>query len=118
MLVSQIIWQILLLLVPLITCDYNSSDICGWNRPRAALVRDYIYVEGGALSIGENGSCAKRATPSSSIGWLFNLSLHEPFDISNQDNPASFESISEGAVTYFYLDGYMFADYDELYAWG
>lgn len=118
MLLSRRIWHGILLLVPLVSCDYNSSEICAWDRPRAALIRDHVYLEGGWLQLAVNGSCKKPATAQTTIGYLFNLSLHKPFDISLPDTPALFGSIDEGVLTDFYFDGYMFADYDEFYAWG
>jgi hypothetical protein len=118
MLPSRRLWQGILLLIPLVAGGYNSGEICAWDRPRAALIRDHVYLEGGWLQLGENGSCKTHSTAKSSIGFLFNLSLHEAFDISSPDTPALFESINEGTLTNFHFDGYMFADYDELYAWG
>lgn len=112
------LWQCFLLVLPLAAGDYNSSEICAWDRPRVAIVRDHIYLEGGWLQIPRDGSCKHLETATSSNGWLFNLSLHDSFDISNDDAPALFRSIDEGALSNFYFDGYMFADYDELYAFG
>lgn len=112
-----LLWQCLLLVLPLAAGDYNSSQVCGWDRPRVAQVRDFIYIEGGWLQVAQDGNCSHATDAESSIGWLFNLSLHEPFDTSH-DSPAQFQSISEGTQTNFYFDGYMFADYDELYAFG
>ncbi|EXJ71228.1 uncharacterized protein A1O5_05034 [Cladophialophora psammophila CBS 110553] len=43
--------------------------------------------------------------------------MHEPFD-TTKANPAIFQSINEGPISNYYLDGYMFADYDEFYAYG
>lgn len=119
MLPSQRLWQGILLLVPLVACDdYKSSDVCAWDRPRAALIRDHVYLEGGLLRLADNGSCKKSTNAKPTNGYLWSLNLHVPFDISLQDTPALFESIDEGPLKNPYRDGYMFADYDELYAWG
>lgn len=99
--------------------DLTSEQIGTWDRPRAALIRDYVYLEGGKMQTGawENGSWVVK-TVSITNGALFNLSLHRAFDLTEDGPSATFESILEPAVNNFYLDGYMFADYDEFYAWG
>ncbi|OAP54494.1 hypothetical protein AYL99_10942 [Fonsecaea erecta] len=43
--------------------------------------------------------------------------MHDAFD-TTKANPAIFQSINEGPISNYYLDGYMFADYDEFYAYG
>ena len=100
-------------------CDHNSSNIAFWDRPRVAVVRDHVYLEGGYMQTGvwEKGAWADTQTAKSSHGFLYNLSLHVPFDM-NKGSPAIFQSMDEGYINNFYMDGFMFADYDELYAYG
>lgn len=111
-------WQGLLLVLPLVAGDYNSTEICSWDRPRVGLIRTQIFLEGGGLTLVKDGSCENAATADSNTGFLFSLNLSDPFDISNNDTPAMFNSIDEGAMKAFYFDGAMFHDDDELYAWG
>ncbi|EXJ59283.1 hypothetical protein A1O7_06715 [Cladophialophora yegresii CBS 114405] len=107
----------LLPFVSLVVANFTSNELASWNRPRAALIRDNVYLEGGWLQTGNWTSGAWDAkTLSPTDGLLFKLSMNRTFDIT--DNPAFFETIPEDAVQNFYLDGYMFADYDEFYAWG
>ncbi|KAK5560134.1 hypothetical protein LTR46_001884 [Exophiala xenobiotica] len=109
----------LLSLVALASCDYTSEQIGSWDRPRASLIRDYVYLEGGKIQTGgwKDGAWDV-TTVTITQGALFNLSLHEAFGVYEDSAPAVFQSIPEAAVNNFYLDGYMFASYDEFYAWG
>ena len=109
----------LLASVDLVLGDRNSSNIGFWDRPRAALIRDNVYLEGGYMQTGvfENGAWSDLEVTSSADGFLYKLSMHRPFD-TTRANPAIFETVDEGPISNFYFDGYMFADYDELYAYG
>jgi hypothetical protein len=109
----------LLSLVALASCDYTSKQIGSWDRPRASLIRDYVYLEGGKIQTGgwKDGAWGV-TTVTITQGALFNLSLHEAFGVYEDSAPAVFQSIPEAAVNNYYLDGYMFASYDEFYAWG
>ena len=100
-------------------CDQNSSNIAFWDRPRVAIIRDHVYLEGGYMQTGvwDKGAWSNTENVVSTQGFLYNLSLHEPFD-TTKANPAIFQSMNEGYINNYYLDGYMFADYDELYAYG
>lgn len=113
------IW--LLLLPRLVIGDFTSNEIASWDRPRAALIRDNVYIEGGWMKTGtwKDGAwdIDSLTTANSSNGMLFKLDMHSPFGISTGEPPAMFESIPEAGVQN-YIDGYMFADYDEFYAWG
>ncbi|OAL30939.1 hypothetical protein AYO20_08524 [Fonsecaea nubica] len=108
-----------LTLAGVVLCDHNSSNIGLWDRPRVALIRDNVYLEGGYMQTGvyTNGVWDSLESSTSSQGFLYKLSLHEPFD-TTKANPAIFQSINEGPLSNYYLDGYMFADYDEFYAYG
>jgi hypothetical protein len=110
----------LLSLAGIVAANFTSPEIGFWDRPRAALIRDNVYVEGGWLQTGNwtNGEWKNLEAYNPTDGLLFKLSLNRTFDISRHDSPALFETIPEYSVQNFYLDGYMFADYDELYAWG
>ncbi|KIW31241.1 uncharacterized protein PV07_02905 [Cladophialophora immunda] len=100
-------------------CDHNSANIGLWDRPRAALIRDNVYLEGGYMQTGiyVNGTWNSLESSTSSEGFLYKLSMHDAFD-TTKANPAVFQSINEGPISNYYLDGYMFADYDEFYAYG
>ncbi|KIW36637.1 uncharacterized protein PV06_11149 [Exophiala oligosperma] len=110
------------ILVKKVICNFGSHEIAYWDRPRAALIRDNIYLEGGWMQTGtwKDGAwdLESLATVSPSYGMLFKLSLHNSFGTRAEDPPAWFEQIPEGGVKNYYLDGYMFADDDEFYAWG
>lgn len=112
----------ILSLAVLASCDYTAKQIAGWDRPRAALIRDYVYLEGGKIQTGawndNTGQWVNPQTVSVTQGALFNLSLHEAFGVNEGDDPANFQSIPEAGVDNFYLDGFMFASYNEFYAWG
>jgi hypothetical protein len=109
----------LLPLISLVSCDFTSRQIGSWDRPRAALIRDHFYLEGGWMQTGSYKDGAWQVnTVKSSEGLLFKLSMNESFGISWDSPPAIFESINEGPVDNYYMDGFMFADYDEFYAYG
>ena len=112
-------WTLLLYAASGVICDLTSEQIGTWDRPRAAVIRDYVYLEGGKMQTGswEDGSW-NVSTVTITNGALFNLSLHRGFGLLDDSPPALFEPILEAAVDNFYLDGFMFADYDEFYAWG
>ncbi|KIX01879.1 uncharacterized protein Z518_09606 [Rhinocladiella mackenziei CBS 650.93] len=92
--------------------NLTARDFVSWDRPRAALIRDHVYLEGGRI----HHNLTDIVT--SSDGFLFKLNLHRSFGISGDSPPAVFESIDEGPITNYYVDGFMFADYDEFYAYG
>ncbi|KAK4938510.1 hypothetical protein LTR10_021042 [Elasticomyces elasticus] len=104
----------------LASCDYTSLQIGAWDRPRAAIIRDHVYLEGGNPSIGTWNGATWTIGPSITVsnGVLFNLSLHQPFNVSDKQAPALFTSMIETEVGNYYVDGAMFADYNEFYAWG
>jgi hypothetical protein len=112
----------LLPLVCLVASNFTSNEIASWDRPRAAVIRDNVYIEGGWLQTGNwtNGAWDTKSltTVNPTDGMLFQLSLHQPFDIAWDGKPALFQTIPEYAVQNFYMDGFMFADYNEFYAWG
>ncbi|KIW15369.1 hypothetical protein PV08_05415 [Exophiala spinifera] len=112
----------LLSLAVLASCDYTSKQIASWQRPRASLIRDYVYLEGGKIQTGSWDNQLQMWNTDDVVtttqGALFNLSLHKPFGANEGDDPAVFQSIPEVAVNNFYVDGFMFASYDEFYAWG
>ena len=106
-------------LISLVSCDLTSRQIASWDRPRAALIRDDFYLEGGLINNGSyKGGKWQWSAFKSSEGLLFKLSMNKSFGISWDSPPAVFESINEGPVDNFYMDGFMFADYDEFYAYG
>src|SRR5690348_10291554 len=104
----------LLSLISLVAGNFTAHEIASWNRPRAALIRDNVYVEGGWMQTGnwskEGWDVKSLQTVNPTEGMLFQLSMNRTFDIN--DTPARFDSIPEYAVQNFYMDGYMFADYD------
>ncbi|KAK5188130.1 hypothetical protein LTR92_011731, partial [Exophiala xenobiotica] len=112
----------LFLLPGLVISNVTSNEIAYWDRPRAALIRDNVYIEGGWMQTGtwKDGGwdIDSLTTANSSNGMLFKLDMHSPFGISTGQSPAMFESIPEDGVQNYYIDGYMFADYNEFYAWG
>ena len=113
----------LLPIVSLVAANFTAPEIAYWDRPRAAVIRDNVYIEGGLIKTGnwtDKGGWDKASleTYNPTDGLLFTLSLNRSFDISSDSTPALFTTIPEYAIQNFYMDGFMFADYDELYAWG
>lgn len=112
----------LLAFAALVSGNYTSSQVGTWDRPRAAIIRDHVYLEGGKLQTGTwnetEGTWDNIQTMTVSNGVLFNLNLHQPFNVSDPKAPALFVSMDETQVNNYFVDGAMFADYNEFYAWG
>ena len=97
--------------------ELSSWKIAQWDRPRAALIRDNIYLDGGWIMIG-NWTDGKWAdTTDYRKDSILKLNLHEPFDIKGA-TPAVFQTVEEGDPQVTWLDGWMFADWDEFYIYG
>lgn len=79
-------------------------------------------MEGGEQQIGRwsDGvwNINQSAITTISNGVLFDLNLHQPFNISDKNAPALFVTLAETQISNYYVDGAMFADYNEFYAWG
>ncbi|KAI1618696.1 hypothetical protein EDD36DRAFT_39575 [Exophiala viscosa] len=107
-------------LAVLVRCNYTSLQIGMWDRPRAAIIRYYVYLEGGQLQTGiwNETSASWDGIATIQKGALFSLNLNQSFNVNDDNSPALFVSMDETQVTDFYVDGAMFADYDEFYAWG
>lgn len=110
---------VLCLTARLVLCEpvFTSERIARWNRPRAALIRNNIYLAGGQIDLSDYADGKFGQNEPYVNSSLLRLSLNESFDISG-GNPAGFESILEDNLDVTWLDGFMFADWDELYTYG
>ncbi|KAJ4385722.1 hypothetical protein N0V93_010151 [Gnomoniopsis smithogilvyi] len=99
----------------------NSSTMCTWERLRAAVVRDTVYMDGGELfwTPGYNdGSFQQPVSDPSPFGTsALALNLSEPFDVS-QNISALFTSVYKGASANLYYDGAMLANNYEWFLYG
>lgn len=107
----------LIAIIDLSRSDLTSREIASWDRPRAALIRNNIYLHGGIIQNGSfiDGDWAESSSYLDTA--LFKLSLNDSFDISG-DTPARFESIWKNNGGTLWLDGFMVADDDEFYTYG
>ncbi|ETN46419.1 uncharacterized protein HMPREF1541_00603 [Cyphellophora europaea CBS 101466] len=102
--------------------NLTSPEIAAWDKPRGALIRHDIFLEGGFLQKATTWSDsddawdpAPRTVDDMS---LFKLSLNRSFDINDDKAPALFEGLEGNTIGTEWLDGYMFHDDDEFYAYG
>jgi hypothetical protein len=66
--------------VPLTQCDLVSTDIALWESPRAALIRDAIYLEGGLLEVSTAGEPSPYVSlPTSERSLPSERSTHDRF---------------------------------------
>ncbi|KAG4025300.1 hypothetical protein MFRU_061g00190 [Monilinia fructicola] len=104
-----------------------NTTMCYWTSPRAAVVRDTFYVDGGELFWEpglSDGSYASPYSDGNPRGIVYLLNFNTSFHIS--DNITSvFTTISKapngGAASNLgpnYVDGAMFANDDEWYTYG
>jgi len=94
--------------------NYTSTQLAGWDRPRGSQIRYDVSLDGGRLLYPSTSTDAKLPT----TGTLFKLSLNSSFDVHDPSSPALFEYVGYNTPVAPRLDGFMFADYYELYAWG
>lgn len=103
-------------------CDMDSLGVKLWERPRAALIRHDIYLDGGYAVLGNwNGkswALDDGETGPSANASVYRLSLNESFELDGDAKPARFMAIPENVKQTAWLDGAMFGDYDEFYVWG
>ncbi|KZF25427.1 hypothetical protein L228DRAFT_280669 [Xylona heveae TC161] len=100
-----------------------NSTWCSWMLPRAAVIRDTLYIDGGFrsyLSGFANGSVAPDQQYDSSQFYTLNFS--RPFKTSDNASD-TFEMINKTAgasnnLAPEFLDGMMFANDGELYLYG
>ncbi|CAM1511639.1 Fc.00g091520.m01.CDS01 [Cosmosporella sp. VM-42] len=60
-----------------------STEICFWSQPRAAILRDVIYLDGGNiwwLPRMDDGTTGAQVDDSNLGGWILNYNLSTPFD--------------------------------------
>jgi hypothetical protein len=117
------LWIFLFLFLRFCSCDLNSLEIASWDRPRAALIRNDIFLEGGQITTGNwsgpTGSDLAWPTTDNVVDSnIYRLSLNESFSLDGTNNPAQFHEVVGGYSAIPWFDGYMFADYDEFYTWG
>ncbi|KAL6913381.1 hypothetical protein FSST1_011141 [Fusarium sambucinum] len=108
-----------------------SSGICTWQQPRAIMIRDMIYLDGGDISwFAEmnDKTTLTDSTPSNDAGIILNFNLSTPFNASTNltsillDSPAMSKARggsgnSNGAAPNF-LDGALLGNDDEFFLYG
>lgn len=114
----KLAWLCLFFCVSLTRSDVTSDQIAAWDRPRSALIRYDIYLEGGILKTGTfNGEKWSPSPTRYEDATLFTLNLNKSFDIHN-NKPAIFKPTDTTISPVPWLDGFMVADYDEFYTYG
>ncbi|KAH6666293.1 hypothetical protein B0J14DRAFT_620459 [Halenospora varia] len=104
-----------------------NTTMCQWDSPRAAVVRDTLYIDGGILwwqpgmSDGSLGSVISDGNP---LGLVYLLNFSTPFNTTSNIS-SIFTTVSKasngGAVNNIgpqYYDGAMFANDYEWYTYG
>ncbi|KAH7319901.1 hypothetical protein B0I35DRAFT_223039 [Stachybotrys elegans] len=104
-----------------LTAGQNSTWICTWRQPRAALVRDTIYFDGGQLywQAGfEDGSNTMPAQTESRIGYILSYNLSRAFSLDTNVSEIFVENMIEkggrAGGGFSRLDGAMLANDDQL----
>lgn len=104
-----------------------NATMCNWQQPRAALVKDTVYIDGGylwwtpGLSTGEYGVPTQDGNP---LGLVYTLNFSTPFNTS--DNTSEIlgtlsKAPSGGAANNFapnYFDGAMLGNDHEWFLYG
>ncbi|TGO84868.1 hypothetical protein BPOR_0456g00030 [Botrytis porri] len=107
--------------------DQVNTKMCYWTSPRAAVVRDTFYIDGGELAWLpglSNGTYGPLNVDGNPLGIVYLLNFSTSFHVS--DNISSiFTTITKGAngglagtLGSNYVDGAMFANDDEWYTYG
>lgn len=111
------------------TKDQINTSICTWQQPRAALIRDTIYLDGGDIywtaGLSTGGNAAPQNFPNDQ-GVILSYNLSEPFSTSSNITSLLLKyafSKNRGALssvdqTPNYYDGGMLANYDSFFLYG
>ncbi|KAJ2898299.1 hypothetical protein MKZ38_004024 [Zalerion maritima] len=104
-----------------------NATMCMWQQPRAAVIKDTVYIDGGYLwwtpgmATKEYGVPTQDGNP---LGLIFTLNFSTPFN-SSQNLSSLFDTMSkvpnEGAATNIapnYFDGGMLANNHEWFTYG
>jgi len=107
--------------------DQGSTTMCYWTTPRAAVIRDTLYVDGGLLwwqSVLKNGSLGSQIGDGNPLGLVYTLNFSTPFKTSDNISDIM-QTISKapagGAANNIapnYVDGGMFANDYEWITYG
>ena len=118
----------LVVLLSRVSCAVDADvtpRLCQWLQPRAAVVRDTLYLDGGVMATYNwNGSGwvenSMVTTVSQAEGLLYTLSFNKSFSVTDNFTvlfePLQLSGGSSDNPTY--RDGFMFADYYEFYTYG
>jgi hypothetical protein len=117
-----------------VTAEFSSWDkneinttICNWKQPRAALVRDVVYLDGGDVWWSPGLDDESVGTPKNTgnfEGLIFTYNLSEPFSPDTNvtgillKNTVSKALGGESGSTPFYEDGGMLANDAEFFLYG
>ncbi|KAF4970783.1 hypothetical protein FSARC_2253 [Fusarium sarcochroum] len=107
------------------------TEICIWKQPRAIMIRDMVYLDGGDISWTawmNDGTTNTGADPGNNEGIILNFNLSTPFNSSTNftkmllDDPALSKARggsgnSNGAAPNF-LDGALLGNDDEFFLYG
>lgn len=110
----------LLLAAALIPASHAAEQIAYWTNPRAAVLRDQIYIEGGDRFDG-SATASTRVLPGG--GSLYNISLCNAFTTAvNETDPNPFLLKQDVTGTEsdppFFVGGAMFATDNVFYTYG
>ncbi|KAH9908591.1 hypothetical protein F4778DRAFT_353408 [Xylariomycetidae sp. FL2044] len=104
----------------------QNATMCMWQAPRAAVLKDTVYIDGGYLywvpgmTDGSYGAPTQDNNP---LGYMYTLNFSTPFNSSTNvsDILTPFSKSNGGAANNLapnYYDGALLANNDELYLYG
>lgn len=105
-----------------------NATMCYWDSPRAAVIRDSLYIDGGNLwwTPGMNdGTYGPPTNDGNPLGIVYVLNFSSPFDTTTGNITSTFTTISKAAagstannIGPTYIDGTMFANYYNWITYG
>lgn len=107
-----------------------STEICTWEQPRAAILRDMIYMDGGLIywsPIMSDGTRGSATNPGNNQGLILSYNLTESFKtgdnvtailLKDKMSKARGGSGNSNGASPNYVDGGMLANYAEFWLYG